>query len=81
MNLPHEVYVYILSFLDKKYETLYCHGKTRCLAYTQDSGYRYKCKYKTRFYFCHLHRNLPIYKTLYCIQPPIVRNKHIKYFS
>ena len=76
MDLPHELYVYILSFLDSRYEIVSYHRKTRCLAYTNTSNFHLKCKKRSCFYFCHLHRNMPIENMLCCIQPPSVRNKN-----
>ena len=76
MDLPHELYVYILSFLDKKYEMVFYRRNTRCLAYTISSNFHLKCKKRSRFYFCYLHCNMPIENMLCCIQPPTIRNKN-----
>lgn len=66
MNLPPELYIYILSFLKpKKYENFTYSKNKRCICYTHDSRYKKRCKMKTKNIFCHLHNFNDIKTLLY----------------
>ncbi len=73
MNLPPEMYVYILSFLNpNKYEHFNKIRNRKCICYTNVSNFKTQCKMKTKHIFCHLHNTFSIYKTLTFLENKII---------
>ena len=69
MNLPPEMYVYILSFLEPHKYNLFSKKKNKkCICYTNNSNFKIKCKMKTKNVFCHLHNSLSVFNTLEYLQ-------------
>lgn len=69
MNLPPEMYVYILSFLEpNKYNLFSKKINKKCICYTNNSNFKIKCKMKTKNVFCHLHNSLSVFNTLEYLQ-------------
>ena len=64
MQLPDDMILYILSFLDKT-------KSRRCICHVSDSkcgSYSRKCKNRTRYILCAIHNRLPTEEILCKIQ-------------
>ena len=75
IQLPNELYIYIISYLDERYE--YYKLNRRCICYTPSSNYGKKCKKRTKNIFCYAHEFMPIEKILCAIQSKIVQKKSL----
>lgn len=56
MNIPIEMFIYILSFIDTKYDSFV--NRKKCLCYTASSSFLKKCHTRTKYFVCSIHRDL-----------------------
>lgn len=74
IQLPAEIYICIISFLDEKYNN-YKINK-RCICYTASNNYSKKCKRITKTVFCYAHEFMPIENILCAIQSKAMKIKN-----
>ena len=71
MQLPDDMILYILSFLDETHPYSLKTKSRRCICHVSDSksgSYSRKCKKRTRYILCAIHNRLPTEEILCKIQ-------------
>ena len=78
MYLPNEMIIYILSYLDKRYNNYVYSNNHKCLCHTVNSGFTKKCKKPVKIVFCSIHMNVSLEQKLSSIQSRYIRYRKYK---
>lgn len=67
--------IYILSYLDERYDNYVHSKKQKCLCHTANSSFQKKCKKPVKRVFCSIHINMPLEQKLSRIQSMYIRKR------